>query len=133
MRLDQYDTMPSGLQEYLSYYGWHFNKKLCEFATSKLLSRMGNTKVVPYTKEAVEQLLKNHGITIQKAQGYDCVYVANMAKASYLGSSLQDETRIAKFVKDYIDDQNGYEGIVMTRFFADIIGKGIVVDWEDMI
>jgi hypothetical protein len=46
--------MPSGLQEYLSYYGWHFNKKLCEFATSKLLSRMGNTKVVPYTKEAVE-------------------------------------------------------------------------------
>ena len=133
MRLDQYDTMPSGLQEYLSYYGWHFNKKLCEFATSKLLSRMGNTKVVPYTKEAVEQLLKNHGITIQKDQGYDCVYVANMAKASYLGSSLQDETRIAKFVKDYIDDQNGYEGIVMTRFFADIIGKGIVIDWEDMI
>ena len=133
MRLDQYDTMPSGLQEYLSYYGWHFNKKLCEFATSKLLSRMCNTKVVPYTKEAVEQLLKNHGINIQKAQGYDCVYVANMAKASYLGSSLQDETRIAKFVKDYIDDQNGYEGIVMTRFFADIIGRGIVIDWEDMI
>ena len=133
MRLDQYDTMPSGLQEYLSYYGWHFNKKLCEFATCKLLSRMGNTRVVPYTKEAVEQLLKNHGSTILKAQGYDCVYVANMAKASYLGSSLQDETRIARFVKDYIDDQNGYEGIVMTRFFADIIGKGIVVDWEDMM
>lgn len=133
MRLDQRDTLPSGLIEYLSYYGWHFNKKLCEFASSKLKSRSGIPKVTSYTKEAIEQILKNHGITIQNAQGYDCVYVANMAKASYLGSSLQDEARIARFVKDYIDDQNGYEGIVMTRFFADIIGKGIVVDWEDMI
>lgn len=133
MRLDQYSTMPSGLEEYLSFYGWHFNKKLCEFATSKLRSRMNNSVITSHTKESLEQILKNHGITVQKAEGYDCVYVANMAKACYMGSSLADEARIARFVKDYIDDPNGYEGIAMTRFFADCIGKGIVIDWEDMI
>ena len=133
MRLDQYSTMPSGLEEYLSFYGWHFNKKLCEFATSKLRSRMNNNVITSHTKESLEQILKNHGITVQKAEGYDCVYVANMAKACYMGSSLADEARIARFVKDYIDDPNGYEGIAMTRFFADCIGKGIVIDWEDMI
>ena len=133
MRLDQYNTMPSGLEEYLSFYGWHFNKKLCEFASSKLRSRMNNSVITSYSKESLEQILKNHGITVQKAEGYDCVYVANMAKACYMGSSLADEARIARFVKDYIDDPNGYEGIAMTRFFADCIGKGIVIDWEDMI
>lgn len=29
-RLDIKDKMPSGMEEYLSYNGWHFNKKLCE-------------------------------------------------------------------------------------------------------
>jgi hypothetical protein len=36
MRLDTYDDMPSGLRKYLSYYGWHFNKNLCDFATRNM-------------------------------------------------------------------------------------------------
>lgn len=90
-------------------------------------------KIIPYSKEAVQTMLTKNGIEIKNQNGYDCVYVANMAKADYLGSSIADEAHLAKFVKDYIDDQDGYEGLPMTRFFADIIGKGIVVDWEEMI
>jgi hypothetical protein len=56
-----------------------------------------------------------------------------MAKADYMGSSIVDETHLLKFVKDYIDDPDGYEGLPMTRFFADVIGKGIAIDWEDML
>jgi hypothetical protein len=56
-----------------------------------------------------------------------------MAKADYFGSSIVDEIHLLKFVKDYIDDPDGYEGLPMTRFFADVIGKGIVIDWEDML
>ena len=29
-RLDSRDKLPSGMEEYLSAYGWHFSKKLCE-------------------------------------------------------------------------------------------------------
>lgn len=132
MRLDIYDDMPSGLKEYLSYYGWHFNKKLCDFAVSKM-RRQGGIKIAPYTKEQLEQLCRQHGIDIKQAQGYDCVFVANMAKADYMGSSITDEAHLLKFVKDYIDDPDGYEGLPMTRFFADVIGKGVVIDWEDML
>lgn len=132
MRLDMYDDMPSGLKQYLSYYGWHFNKKLCDFAVSKM-RKAGGIKINPYTKEGLEQSLKAHGIEIKQAKGYDCVFVANMAKADYMGSSISDEIHLLRFVKDYIDDPDGYDGLPMTRFFADVIGKGIVINWEDML
>ena len=64
---------------------------------------------------------------------YDYVFVANMCKADYLGSSVPDETHLAKFVKDYCDDPDGYEELPMTRFYADTIGKGIPIIWEDML
>lgn len=132
MRLDTYDTMPSGMKEYLSYYGWHFNKKLSDFAASKM-KRQGGIKIAPYTKEQLEALMKAHNIEVKQAKGYDCVFVANMAKADYLGSSITDEIHLLKFVKDYIDDPDGYEGLPMTRFFAYVIGSGNVIDWEDML
>lgn len=132
MRLDTYDEMPSGLKKYLSYYGWHFNKNLCDFAT-KNMKRQGGLKITPYTKESLETLMRQHNIEVKQAQGYDCVFVANMAKADYMGSSIVDEVHLLKFVKDYIDDPDGYEGLPMTRFFADVIGKGITIDWEDML
>ena len=135
-RLDSRDILPSGMEDYLSAYGWHFSKKLCEWAVGNM-TKKGTSgkeeKLTPYTKEALDTLLKTHNINIENNIGYDCMFVYHMAKADFLGSSLPDEKSVAKYVKDYIDDQNGYEGIVMTRFFADIIGKGIVVDWEDMI
>jgi hypothetical protein len=132
MRLDTYDTMPSGMKEYLSYYGWHFNKKLCDYAVNKM-RKAGGARIAAYTKENLEQLLKNHGIEIKQAKGYDCVFVANMAKADYLGSSITDELHLLKFIKDYIDDPDGYEGLPMTRYFADVIGSGEVINWEDML
>lgn len=132
MRLDTYDDMPSGLRKYLSYYGWHFNKNLCDFAV-KHMRKQGGIKITPYTKESLEALMKTHNIEVKQAQGYDCVFVANMAKADYMGSSITDELHILKFVKDYIDDPDGYEGLPMTRYFADVIGKGITIDWEDML
>ena len=34
MRLDMYDEFPSGMKAYLSQYGWHFSKAMCDFAVS---------------------------------------------------------------------------------------------------
>ena len=80
--------------------------------------------ITPYTKEAVETLLKTHNIKLDGDLGYDAVYVANMAKADFYGSSISDDAHLAKFIKDYVDDPDGYEGIVFTRFYADCIGSG---------
>ena len=135
-RLDSRDKLPSGMEEYLSAYGWHFSKKLCEWAVGNM-TKKGTSgkeeKLSPYTKEGLDTLLKSHNITIENNIGYDALYVLNMAKADYYGSSVIDEVRLIKFVKDYLDDIDGYDGIAMTRFYADCIGSGNPIPWEDVI
>ena len=132
MRLDDREEFPMGLEKYLSMYGWHFSKKLCNFAVSNMRKDSGE-KIAPITKEALDLLLAKHSIELGNKFGYDYVFVANMCKADYLGSSVPDEAHLAKFVKDYCDDPDGYSELPMTRFYADTIGKGIPIIWEDML
>lgn len=126
-RLDARDKYPSGMEDYLAFNGWHFNKKLCEWAVSKMY-KMNITKrkeyITPYTKEAVDNMLKTYNVKLENDIGYDAVYVANMAKADFYGSSISDDAHLTKFIKDYLDDPDGYDGIVFTRFYADCIGSG---------
>ena len=109
---------------------------MCDWAVSKMYKiNVAKRKeyIVPYTKEAVENLLKANGIKLDNEIGYDAVYVANMAKADFWGSSISDDTHLAKFIKDYLDDPDGYDGIVFTRFYADCIGSGTPIMWEAML
>lgn len=133
--LTQYDIKPEYMVNYLRYYGPHFNEKLIEFAVSKMYKREEGAKVklVPYTKRQVEEILKAYKIELKNDQLYDSVFVANMAKADYWGSSITDEMHLAKYIKDVIDDVDGYDGIVFNRWYADMCKKGIVIDWKEMI
>ena len=128
MRLDSYDTYPSGMREYLSTYGWHFSKKMCEWAVSRMYKDGEDNKpeqAIPnYTRERVDLLLKRFNLKLEKNKGYDDVYVANMCKFDFLGSSIDNEMKLAQFIKDYIDDADAYEGMPFTRFYADCIGSG---------
>lgn len=134
-RLDVRDKMPSGMEDYLSINGWHFNKRLCEWAISNMWKNVNgkkeHTKSTP--KETIEQMMKNHNITIENNIGYDIVFVYHMAKSDFLGTSLMDEKSLLQYVKDYVDDPDGYDGLPMTRFYADCIGSGTPIMWEDMI
>lgn len=133
--LTQYDLKPEGMINYLRYNGPHFTKKLCEFATSKMYKKQGTSTVAitPYTKEQVEQILKTYGVVLKNNQLYDHVYVANMCKADFLGSSITDEKRLAMYIRDVIDDDDAYDGIVFNRWYADMCRMGIVIDWDEMI
>ena len=128
-RLDTFDTMPQDMRAYLSNYGWHFNKHLCEWAIS-LMRDKNKAKLSLYDREKVESMLKQHGIEIPMEQIYDAMYVLHMARADYMGSSIADEAHLAKFVGDYINDPDGYNEVALTRFYADCIGKGIGIDWS---
>ena len=127
--------MPSGMEEYLSLNGWHFNKRLCEWAVSRMWKKVSGKKemIKLTTKDHIDQLLKMNNIVIENDVGYDIVYVYHMAKADFFGSSLPNETSLIQYVKDYIDDPDGYDGLPMTRFYADCIGSGTPIMWEDMI
>ena len=63
MRLDDREEFPMGLEKYLSMYGWHFSKKLCNFAVSNMRKDSGE-KITPITKEALDLLLAKNSIEI---------------------------------------------------------------------
>ena len=136
MRLDAREVFPSGMEEYLSQYGWHFSKKMCEWAVSRMYKRNSLDKKIPiqsWNKDSVDKLLNKYGVTIENKIGYDYVFAANMCIADYYSSSIIDEQHVALFIKDYVDDPDGYEELPFTRFYADCIGSGVPINWEDML
>lgn len=136
MRLDARDKFPSGMEEYLSVYGWHFSKKMCDWAVSRMYKTDANGKknfIIPMSKDGVDEILKRYSLKVDNKIGYDYVFAANMCMADYMGSSIEDERHMALFVKDYVDDQDGYSELPFTRFYADCIGSGTPIVWEDMM
>lgn len=136
VNLTQFDDIPESMLMYLRHNGPHFNRKLLEFALSKMYKKDIKGKkesINPYTKEQVKAILDSYGIKLMNDQLYDSTYVANMCKADFLGSSVVDEPHLAMYVRDVIDDPDGYDGIVFNRWYADMCYLGIPIDWEDML
>lgn len=131
-RLDTYEKRPAMMDAYLSNYGWHFSKALCEWAVSRMKKKNGE-KLTPHTKQKVDEILAQHNIQLENNEGYDAVYVMNMARADYLGSSIIDEPRLALFVKDYLDDPDGSPTRAMDEFYASTIAKGTPIIWTEMM
>lgn len=136
MRLDARDRFPSGMEEYLAQNGWHFSKKMLDWVTEGMYKKDAagrDVKIQPLTRENVDELLKRYGVVLKNKFGYDYVFAANMCKADYFGSSVPDEQHLALFVKDYVDDPDGYPELPFTRFYGDCIGTGKSIPWEDLL
>ena len=135
--LDVYDMKPEGMIAYLRYNGWHFNKKMCEWAVGLMKKMNASTgkmeSVEPIDKDTVDELLKAHSVKLEDNAGYDYVYVANMAKADFYKSSIKDEASLAQFVKDMIDDPDQADGFVFNRFYADCNHNGVGIPWDEML
>lgn len=134
---DNYSDMPRMMRNYLKHNGWHFSKKMCDWAVGMMRKQNKSTgkleQIQAYTKEQVDDMLKRHNITLEKCKGYDYVYIANMAIADFLGSSIPDEAHLAKYVKDVCDDADGYSGMPFVRFYADCCHSDTPIDWDDML
>lgn len=131
MDLTQFDIMPAEMINYLRYNGPHFSKALAQFAISKM--KKNGKKLQAISEEQLETILKNAQVEIENDILYDALYVINMAKADFFGSSITTDTALAKFVKDYLDDEDGYDGIAFNRFLSDCARKGVVIRWDKMI
>lgn len=133
MAKDIYEEKPKAMRAYLSNYGWHFNKAMEEWASSMMRGKDGKP-IKPYTRETLEAAAKTYGVEIETPHIYDALYVANMCKADFLGSSITDEMRLLKFVEDYLNDPDGYDGMPFVRFYADTCMKtDCTIYWEDML
>lgn len=136
-RLTDFDPQyPEAMLTYLRHNGPHFNRKLCDFATSFMRKENSLGEEIPvklYTKEEISNILRVHNIKIKNNQLYDLVFVACMCSADFLGSSIVDEHHLALYVKDVIDDVDAVDGLIFNRWYADMSYKGIPVDWEEML
>lgn len=126
----QYDEYPEGMLVYLRNYGPHFNKKLCQFAVKQMKGRF---PVETLDKEELDNILRQNKVEIENGQLYDAVYVANMCRNDFYGSSIGDDRQMSLYVKDVIDDIDGADGLVFNRWYADMSYLGIAIDWEDML
>jgi hypothetical protein len=131
--MTQFDKKPEGMINYLRYNGPHFNEKLCEFAVGKMTKKINGKEVpiTPFSKKEVDLMLENYGIVLEHNELRDYVYVANMCKADFLGHSIEDNLHVARYIKDVIDDDDAYDGIVFNRWLADMARKGEPIDWDD--
>ena len=131
-RFDDYEMIPRGMREYLSYHGRHFSKPLYEWAVGMMTMRDGG-RVKAVDKDVFEERMKANGVTLQNDMGYDGPYVWCMATADYLGSSVPDEAHLAKYVKDYADDPDGSPTRAFDEFYAKTLALGIPIIWEEII
>ena len=135
--LDIYDDIPREMRKYLQYYGWHFNKRACEYAVGMMKRKNPASgkieKIEPYTKDQVEDMLQKYNVTIEDTSNYDFVFVANMGKADYFKSSIPDEQHLAMYVKDVLDDPDAGDGVTMRRWYATMTANGVGVDWADLL
>lgn len=130
-RLDIYEVKPDGMAEYLSNYGWHFSKSMCKWA----VSMMRDCKDMPVEfmeREKVDELVKKFGMSVE-SKGYDAVYAYAMLKADFFGSSVVSEQQMVKMMCDIFNDKDGYDGMIFTRWYADMIAKGVPIIWGDMM
>jgi hypothetical protein len=134
-KMGSYDDIPEGMKLYINNYGCHFNKKLSDWAASKMYKKVNGQKqyIQPYTKEQVDNLLRQFNVQLERGEMMDSVYLANMCKADYLGSSVPNEQCLAKFIKDTLDDPDASDGHVFNTFYAKCVFNNIPIDWEECI
>lgn len=120
------------MEEYLSEYGYHFNKRLYQFAVSRMRNHKGE-KMNPWDIDRVDEFLKNNGVTVNNNVGYDLAYVLSMASSDYLGSSVPDDKHLALYIKDYADDPDGNKTRAFDEFYINCVAKGVPIFWDDMI
>lgn len=135
--LDSYDDRPPAMTRYLKHYGWHFNRKLYEYAAS-LMSGKGEEEKEkeedpPFTKKQVDDLLAKYGVAVQNHILHDAEYVAMMCRSDYLGRSVPDERFLAYYVRDTLDDADAPDGAVMVQWYAKMCRAGIGIDWDEML
>lgn len=134
--LSSFDDIPEGMKKYLQHYGYHFSKKMYEFASTQMYKKDVNGKeeaMKPIEKEKLSEMLKKFNVTLENDVMYDSAYVYTMIQSDFYGKSIKTEQDCATHIKCMIDDADKPDGYLFNRFYADMCFSGIPIDWEEMM
>lgn len=100
----------------------HFDEKSLAEAVKAMYRKESATgrakQIIPLSKTEVDRLLERTGVEVVNKGNLDYVYVANMAKADFWRSSIEDEHHLALYIKDVMDDVDAPEGSVFLKWIA---------------
>ena len=120
-------------QEYLSYVeknGYHFTDKLADKATSLMENADGSKH--NWTTAQVKAAISGMGVKMPDSVTWgDVAYLANTYYADLYPDVLKDEVSCLKAAVKIANDKDGYKGMIFCRWTADVIGKGLKLNWED--
>lgn len=122
--VSKYDSNDQGLNTYLKIYGYHFNKKLSDFAVKMMSSQNWDYDQV----EDYVNTLNTSGFLHKMTVG-DFAYGANMYYSDFYPKILS-ESKCLEAVVAIANDEDGYEGQLFSRWLSDIMSKGISIDWH---
>lgn len=116
--------------EYIARHGYHFTADLADCATKML--KNANHREHRWTSEQIRQQLAIHGLNDWgKCTLGDITFLANMAYADFYPEVLSSEHACIKYAIAVAKDPDGYDGIVFSRWIADLIGNKVTtIDWE---
>ena len=136
-RNDLYRKLPEDFAEYVGTYGPHFSERLYKWAVGQMQVKDETSgkkkKLEAWSPDEVDAMLKRNGIELKNGGGYDVYYLANMLKADFYKKSLQDEAHLCLHIKLYVDDIDGNPTRTFDEFYANCIGRGIVIPWRQML
>ena len=74
-------------------------------------------------------LMHTFGCTIYLRRGY---HSARSQIRQFLRPQEADEQK-CRYMADVFSDKDGYDGMVFTRWYADMVAKGEPIIWEDLM
>ena len=123
------EVMSEGYYKYTRKHGYHFTSELAEYASSAMENR-NNTNHC-WSVSEVMQVVNSLGVkNVNNLTEGDMTYLSNMAYADFYPTLLKSEQDCIKYAIMLAEDVDGYEGIAFTRWVADLIGKGVTINWE---
>lgn len=120
--------LPASAKEYFREYGCKFNKKLAEYAVSKMKNENGQngaTKHISY--ESVMQELNKFGVKVDEDDKANAFYLFNKFYSDLYPNTLKDEKQISSAVKDTFNDKDGHEGDVFVEWYSKTLLRHIPI------
>lgn len=120
-----------GYIEYVKKNGYHFNEKLSEYV-SRMLYKNSPLQYVPESQ--ITDLMNNTKMTFgDKVTKGDIMYAFNYAYAHLYPELLKDMKACLFHVYKEVNSSHGYDGMIFCRWTADVIGRGVKIDWEKFV
>lgn len=120
-----------GYKTYKEKHGMHFSDALAKMASSKMKNINGtnHTWSVDDVRGAFTALGLNKPA---KCTWGDATYLANMYYSDF-APILKADTDAVRMAHMIMTDPDGYEGMAFNRYTADIMEKGVCVDWNEVM